>query len=250
MKKNTKKKALTLALVIALLAIAVVGGSLAWFTAEDEAVNTFTVGSIKIVQHEQQHDETGALEDFEQNKTLLPIVNINDPASDDNYEEKIVTVENTGKNDAYIRTWIAIPKALEGYLILDTDETQGWAKQWWSPYPTLNGMEYICYCYVYTNVLEAGKTTPVLLNGVYLDAATDVQKNPATGNMEFCKRNAETGEFDFTGVAVMDAEGTAYNVNVLVATQAVQAEGFNDAQQALNASFGEPIHDSSVPFIN
>ena len=46
MKKSTKKKILTLALVIALLAIAVVGGSLAWFTAEAEVKNEFTVGSI------------------------------------------------------------------------------------------------------------------------------------------------------------------------------------------------------------
>lgn len=242
MKKSTKKKILTLALVIALLAIAVVGGSLAWFTAEDEATNVFTVGSIDIEQNE----------DFVQNSQLLPVVpnDTETPSDDKNYVKKVVTVTNTGKNDAYIRTWIAIPKALEGYLILDTDETQGWGKQIMSPYPMIDGMEYICYCYVYTNVLEVGETTPVLLNGVYLDAATDVQKNPATGNMEFCKRNTETGEFEFTGVAVEDAEGTTYNVNVLVATQAVQADGFKDAQQALNASFGEPIHDSSVPFIN
>ena len=40
-----KKKLTAVALIVALLAVAVIGGSLAYFTDEtDTAVNTFTVG--------------------------------------------------------------------------------------------------------------------------------------------------------------------------------------------------------------
>ena len=76
MKKNTKKKILTLALVIALLATAVVGGSLAWFTAEDEVRNEFTVGSIDIELVEVFESE---------DMKMLPIVNVADPEADANF---------------------------------------------------------------------------------------------------------------------------------------------------------------------
>ena len=76
-----KKKILAISLVVALLAIAIVGGSLAWFTAEDEVTNTFTVGSIEIQQNEK--DENG--NDFVQDQVMLPIVKFDDPKSDDNF---------------------------------------------------------------------------------------------------------------------------------------------------------------------
>ena len=94
MKKNTKKKVFTLMLVIMLLSIAIVGGSLAWFTAEDQVTNTFTVGSIVIKQHEDFDEEAA--------KLLIPAVGTS-PSAGNNYIKKSVTVENTGKNPAYIQ---------------------------------------------------------------------------------------------------------------------------------------------------
>ena len=41
-----KKKVLSIALIVALIAI-VVSGSLAYFTDRDEVNNTFTIGSVK-----------------------------------------------------------------------------------------------------------------------------------------------------------------------------------------------------------
>lgn len=247
MKKSTKKKILTLALVIALLAIAVVGGSLAWFTAEDEATNTFTVGSIEIIQHEKEHNDAGELVDFTQDKDLLPIVKVDDPSADVNYEEKIVTVENTGKNDAYIRTWIAIPKALDDYLVLDTNNTN-WTEQWAWPTGKVDGVEYIAHCYVYNEAL-ASKTTTVeaVLNGVYLKAPVDIKDDPATAeeDYQFCMPDGNGG-YTYSGFVL--SKDT--KVCVLVATQAVQVEGFENAQAALNAAFGEPVNASAVPFFN
>lgn len=251
MKKNTKKKVLTLTLVILLLSIAIVGGSLAWFTAEDEAKNVFTVGSIKIVQHEQQPDEDtddpNDLEDFEQKKVLMPIVNPIDPVNDVNYEDKIVTVENTGKNNAYVRTHIAIPSALEDYLVLDTTKNNGWE----CVRPDGNRfkigeVEYTAYSYNYSVMLAPGDITPPVLNGVYLKAKTDLQKNPTTGDMEFCYRDESTGDYQFSNYSVTDAEN---EVIVRVLTQAVQADGFRDAKHALESAFGTPFNPSN-PFEN
>ena len=47
-----KKKITALCLCVALLAVAVVGASLAYFTDTDNATNTFTVGNVKITLDE------------------------------------------------------------------------------------------------------------------------------------------------------------------------------------------------------
>lgn len=242
MKKSTKKKILTLALVIALLAIAVVGGSLAWFTAEDEATNVFTVGSIDIEQNE----------DFVQNSQLLPVVpnGTEDPSDDANYVKKVVTVTNTGKNAAYVRTFIAIPAALEPESLKLDIEGSDWTLQWSYPTFTYNNEEYVSLCYVYNKALASEETTPVLLKGVYLDASVDIKDNPNTEskNLEFCRR--ENGNYVFTGFEIADENGNIIkNVEVLVRTEAVQAQGFeNDGPQgALNTAFGS-LNDGYHPF--
>ena len=53
-----KKKIVTLCLAAA-LAVTAIGGTLAYFTAEDEATNTFTVGDIDITLTETNVDEDG-----------------------------------------------------------------------------------------------------------------------------------------------------------------------------------------------
>lgn len=226
-----KKKILALSLVVAMLAIAIVGGTLAWFTDTDEVTNTFTVGSVKIEQNE----------DFTQDSQLLPIVDIQNPQNDPSYVKKIVSVTNKGKNDAYIRTFIAVPKALDNKLILDTNGDP-WVEQWAWPTVTVDGIDYIVHCYVNTQIQKPNTNSGDLLKGVYLDASVDVKLNPASNQEEFCWKN-DAGELVFSGFAVEDAT----RVNVLVATQAVQAQGFADAQAALNAAFGEPNVVESLP---
>lgn len=250
MKKNTKKKVLTLTLVILLLSIAIVGGSLAWFTAEDEATNVFTVGSIEIVQHEKQHnkdtEDPNDLENFDQGKVLMPIVNIKNPAADPNYQDKIVTVENTGKNDAYVRTHIAIPATLEEHLHLDYNDQDGWNKVATVRDVKIDGVAHIVYVFEYQKKLTHKETTPEVLKGVYLDAKTDVQKNK-NGELEFCYRN-DKGEWVFSGFVVKDAEDNEHDVIVRVMTQAVQADGFVDAKDALVSAFGKPDNVDNIPF--
>ena len=54
-----KKKITALCLCVALLAVAVVGASLAYFTDTKSATNTFTVGNVKIELLESQFHREG-----------------------------------------------------------------------------------------------------------------------------------------------------------------------------------------------
>ena len=119
-----KKKVLAIALAAALIAI-MVSGSLAYFTAEDEVTNTFTVGSVLIDIWE--NNEPTDQEQLEFDEPLVPIVNTQDPSQDGSYIPKVVKVENTGLNTAYIRVHIAQPVELLGYLELEADTT-GWQR--------------------------------------------------------------------------------------------------------------------------
>lgn len=108
-----KKKILTICLVVALAATAVIGGTLAYFTDTDTQTNTFTSGNVQIEQHEKDRDGN----DFVQGQKLMPIVDdvkdANGYHTGANYIDKIVTVENTGTEAAYVRTFLAIPAALD-----------------------------------------------------------------------------------------------------------------------------------------
>ena len=236
-----KKKILAIGLVVALLAIMVVGGSLAWFTDEDQATNVFTIGSIEILQHEQQHvidangDKTPDLEAFENNKVLLPIVNTADPAADDNYQDKIVTVENVGKNEAYIQTYVAVPAALDvGLLILDDSNAaaNGWVKSYVAQ-AQIDGLAYNVYKYVYTGTLAANATTEALLEGVYIHQSTDLE---VYDNGD----GTQSAYFVWNGAEIRDIDVAQNTVDVLVATQAIQADGFDSQASALDQLGNHP----------
>ena len=100
-----QKKLTAIFLCVALVAIAIVGASLAYFTDTDSAKNTFTVGNVKIDLIEQQKGANG-LVPFEQNKPLLP------GTSDKNAVSKIVTVKNTCEHDAWVWVDLKIPAYL------------------------------------------------------------------------------------------------------------------------------------------
>lgn len=98
-----KKKITAICLCIALVAIAVVGATLAYFTDTDKADNTFTAGGVKIKLIEQQsnEDHTGFVP-YTGDKVLMPIVGSaqgekypNGQPKAANYIDKVVTIENT-----------------------------------------------------------------------------------------------------------------------------------------------------------
>lgn len=231
-----KKKILVISTAVLLLAILAVGGSLAWFSDTDEVTNVFTVGSVKIEQNEV--DENG--DPFVQDQVLMPVVKPNDP-TDPNYIAKIVDVTSTGENPAYVRTHIAIPTKLVGTLKLQLSDSTKWIPATtYESTTTVGGVDYTVYSFTYTEALNKGDVTDDLLLGVFIDPKTDLKDNPATteADLEFCYYDETAKDYVFTGYVAWKADGTASEkVNVLVATQGCQSQGFNDAQTALDTVF-------------
>lgn len=247
-----KKKILSIALVVAMVAI-LAAGSFAYFTDKDSATNTFTAGGVDIALIEQQRDGLGGLEAFEQNQVLMPIVGSAQGEKDElgqpkakNYVDKIVTVQNTGKSDAYVRAYFAIPSALDdGYetfnaganiLHFNFGNDNGVStidKQWnwmhdgkWNYFETtIDGVAYNVYYADYYQVLPAGETTEQFVSGVYLDKSFDCKDG---------KYYAFGQEVDLSGLMV-NGELT---VNCPVYAVAVQADGFDSVDAAVTAAFG------------
>lgn len=229
-----KKKVLIGAIIVAVLAI-VVSTSLAYFTAQDKATNVFTVGSVKIEVYENDEATDSDVIEFGR---LTPVVNVDDPAADVSYIDKVIDIKNTGSNDAYIRTHIALPTALVDYLHLDISES-GWTRQADST-ATVDGVDYTVYTYDHAAAVTKGEFTAELLQGVYLGADVDLEEN-ADGDLCFILRDTNGNKIADSGFVAhtLNADGTysSAEVNVLVASQAIQAEGFSDATTALNSGF-------------
>jgi len=85
-----KKKTTAIALIVALLAIAVAGGTLAYFSDSDSKTNEFTVGSVDIAVSETEWDR--AVEE-ELNENMYPGQTI----------DKNPVVTNNGENPSFVR---------------------------------------------------------------------------------------------------------------------------------------------------
>ena len=249
-----KKKITAICLCVALVAVAVVGASLAYFTDTDNETNTFAVGNVKIELIEQQRGEDG-LVPFEQNKKLYPIVGSAQGDKDvygmptaENYVDKMVTIENTGSEKAYIRFYFAIPAALDdGYETFNAglnvlhfnfgnkvvngaiSSTEGVEWIWthgskWNYFETtIDGIKYNVYYADYYQAVDAGATTEQAIQGVYLDKSFDIRDGKC---------------YAFGKEVSLDAGWDWSKVSCPVFAVACQAEGFNNAADAITAAFG------------
>ena len=250
-----KKRIVTIALVVALVAIAAVG-TLAYFTDTDNATNTFTVGNVAIKLIEKERDGNGGTKEFTQDKRLYPIVGSAQGEKDDlgmptakNYVDKMVTIENTGSEKAYIRAYFAIPSALDdGYETFNAglnvlhfnfgnkvvngaiSSTEGVEWIWthgskWNYFETTlsDGIKYNVYYADYYQAVDAGATTEQLIQGVYLDKSFDMKDGKA---------------YAFGKEITVDAGWNWNKVKCPVFAVACQAEGFDNAADAINAAFG------------
>jgi hypothetical protein len=143
--------------------------------------------------------------------------------------DKIVTVNNTGKSYAYVRTIFAFEydNDLLHVVMNDTNTTGDakWKWDWTIGTIELDGVTYILAEAVYTGVLEPGKTTIPSLKQIYLDKTAT---------------NEDIVKF-----------GDTYDI--LVFSQAVQADGFDSIIEgpaaALDEAFGN-ITTENNPWIN
>lgn len=203
-----KKKALSVALVVALIAI-MVSSSLAYFTADDQVTNTFTIGSVDIE----------VVEDFVEPQTMIPVVTPDD--TDPNYINKDARVKNTGENAAYVQMYVAIPKALDdagAFVVVDAN-TGDWTDRAPAGTAVIDGVECNIYLYRYKNLLDVGAETSDAITAAYLAPQLDY--------------NGETNRYVMNG-----AEITGYtpgeSISIYVAAQAIQAAGFDGYDSALN----------------
>ncbi len=199
-----KKKITALCLAVAMLAVAVIGGTLAYFTDTDEAKNVFTVGSVKIEIEEPNWDPN---EQSKKMENIVPGISY----------EKDPQVKNTGKNDAYVRMTVCFQNGVSiggtaGESL--TDLFKNLSSDWTfvSDGLSIGGAGHInghtnCWyaTFNYNKILKAGETTAPLFTAVKIPSTwTQEQFESFIGN-----------EFE-----------------VVVSAEAIQADGFDTAVEA------------------
>ena len=91
-----KKKIAVLVTAVALVALVAIGATFALFTDSHSTLNTVTMGNVKITLTEPQFSE-----DTDNTNTIANVV----PRQ---VIDKDPTIENVGKNDAYVRVLAGI----------------------------------------------------------------------------------------------------------------------------------------------
>ncbi|MGN1279345.1 MAG: TasA family protein [Limosilactobacillus sp.] len=191
-----KKKILALCLVIALAATAVIGGTLAYFTDDDEATNTFTVGNVKIDLTEPSWEEGVTVEDVYPGQAL----------------DKDPIVTNEGNNPCFVRVKVEGLDCLKetGASVIalrhlvDDEYADGYNDAAWT-YNEEDGYYY------YNEVLNPGDTTPSLFDQIVIP--TDLE-NLEEEDVELDEENPDQVE------EIPDPE-----FEVVVKAEAVQSQG-------------------------
>ena len=226
----SKKKIISLCLVVCLLATAI-GGTLAYFTDTEAVKNVMTMGNVDIEQIEQERSPAGGLRPYTQNQTLLPMggydweeVNVNGDSISVLADglDKIVTVKNNGNSAAYVRTIVA----------LEAGKSEDEAKSMWynnlavsdnsdgtqvigednNLFVQIGDTWFAIVVYTYCDAIAAGTESVPSLTGVGLYPETTKED---VANLE--------GDYE-----------------VLVVSQAVQASDMgDDAGAALDLAFGD-----------
>ena len=247
-----KKKILSIALVVAMVAV-IAAGSLAYFTDTDDAKNTFTEGNVDITLNEKNADGTP----FTQGKTLVP-----GKSNDGNAVSKIATVTNNGENDAWVWAELKIPKYLvskeypnnesknalhwnsygcfnveynsgnywnlattdgivdANHKVTDTNmvavEDGLWYDYKYVGTEKIGGVEYVVIRTAMQNTLPSGKTSLPFLAQVYMDWRVTT--------------NAEGTQFI---LPAGDPISTDASWEIIVNAYAIQADGFDSVDAAI-----------------
>ena len=265
-----KKKLTVIFLCVALVAIAIVGASLAYFTDTKSATNTFTVGNVSIDliesrYHREGNDNSGdtSIPDPTQTASGMKYVTDGHKAFTDDeikadaatYAESYLAVKgenmvpgrgvakcpyviNTGANDAYIRIRVMVPSAANNDFV---DVTAGGVitNQWCSS-SFISG-EFIDAKGGGWNNAPAIERN-VEKGGMKYDVYTFTRTEPlAAGAM------TEWNVWNYIGInktatsadiqkaidaGAITVTDSTMTLNVLVEADAIQAEGFADAAAA------------------
>ena len=246
-----------LVLCIAVVACyAAVTGSIAYFTDSVETTNRVASGNLHVVQHEYERVKdangyTDKLKAFTQEKPLYPAVGAESKSMDvavngqavklengiRNYVDKIVTAENKGSLNMFVRTYIAVPSFAEGvatepWIKLDVNE-QMYGDDRWTPlgdafldHVSIDGHYYDIYKTTYSGLIEPNGITPPSLLGFYMDSHVTND-----GDGLIFKQDEKTYDL-----------GNGNNMKILVATVASQATVFNSVDEAMAATYPQDYH--------
>ena len=266
-----KKKITAIFLCVALVAIAIVGASLAYFTDTKTATNTFTVGNVKIDliesrYHREGNDNSGDTDIPDPTHKVtaddgMKYVDDGHKAFTDeeikgdaaNYSEYIAErgknmvpgrnfakcpyVVNTGANDAYIRIRVMAPHDYEGSY-------RGFLSAMFCSSATISGEFQHGPNGVNWPVIEENGYTDA--DGLKYDVLTFTRNEPLKPgkmtewnviNYVGIGKNVTSADIQTAvekGFIKVSEDGTM-TVNVLVQADAIQAEGFADAKAAFAA---------------
>ena len=255
-----KKKITAIFLCVALLAIAIVGASLAYFTDTKTATNTFTVGNVKIKLLESSlHREnagiangetstselwsdvpkagSGNTSKYKAGDTFYTDAQIEENAAEYTCENeqlipgrsyhKMPYVKNVGSNDAYIRIRVMIPANLDTAVLNSSMYTSSaMDKEFTMAYdPTgtvvREGVNYNVYTFTRIDALAPGEMTYWNVWGtIHMDTTVTSAQSEALFG--------ENGPYP----------GGVFPV--LVEADAIQAEGFADAKAAFAVFDAQP----------
>lgn len=145
-----KKRIFTVSLVIALAAILLVGGTMAYFTDTKAKCNCFTIGNVKICLEEPKWDFTSP----EDHKDVYPGEELG----------KDPQVKNWGANPAFIRLKVSGLDCLKlAGLSKEDIELIGLNTTDWTYYDGY---------YYYNQPLDPGATTPALFQAIKIPTDT------------------------------------------------------------------------------
>ena len=263
-----KKKITAIFLCVALLAIAIVGASLAYFTDTKSATNTFTVGNVKIDLieskfHREGNDNSGDTTIPDPTNTASGMKYVTDghkAFTDEEIKEDATTyvqeylnvkgsnmvpgrgvakcpyVVNTGANDAFIRIRVMVPSAANNDFVAVKDG--GVITNQWCSTAFING-EFIDKKGGGWDNAPAIDKASVTKDGVTYDVYTFTRTEPLkAGKMtewnvwNFIGINKEATAADIQKAIDAGAITATGDLNVLVEADAIQAEGFANAAAA------------------
>ena len=265
-----KKKLTAIFLCVALVAIAIVGASLAYFTDTDEATNTFTVGNVSIDliesrYHREGNDNSGDTDIPDPANIASGMTYVTDghrAFTDDeikadaaNYSAyigergknmvpgrgvaKCPYVVNTGANDAYIRIRVMIPSKANNDFVAVKDG--GVITNQWCSTSFISGEFIDGKGGGWDNAPAIAKAS-VTKDGVTYDVYTFTRTEPLkAGAMtewnvwNFIGINKDATSADVQKAieaGAITATDDTMTLNVLVEADAIQAEGFADAAAA------------------
>ena len=248
-----KKKLTAIFLCIALVAIAIVGASMAYFTDTKEATNTFTVGNVKIklLESSLHRENAGIANDQTSDSELWSDVTKEGSGNTSKYKagdtfytdaqieanaetykcdkvqlipgrsyHKMPYVKNVGNNDAYIRIRVMIPANLDTAVLNSSMYTSS----------AINKNEF-------TKAFD--QTGSVVRDGIAYNVYTFTRIDPLVPNEMTYWNVWGTIRMDTTVTSAQSealfGEGGTYPNGifpVLVEADAIQAEGFADAAAA------------------